>query len=87
MYTVVVQFYPWLQINLHLFWSKVMYENEFETRENKIEIKDKLEPKHIYIYIYRERERERESRRKTQHWKSKNCNRPERYLNPRPPDH
>lgn len=52
MYTVVVQFYPWLQINLHLFWSKVMYENEFETRENKIEIKDKLEPKHIYIYIY-----------------------------------
>ena len=26
----------------------VMYDNEFETKENKIYIKDKIEPQHIH---------------------------------------
>ena len=29
-----------------------MYDNEFETKENKIWTKDKIKPQHIYIYIY-----------------------------------
>ena len=27
----------------------VMYDNEFETKENKIQAKDKIEPQHIQI--------------------------------------
>ena len=38
---VVVQSYP-------LFWGMVMYDNDFETMENKIYTKDKIEPQHIY---------------------------------------
>ena len=32
----------------------VMYSNEFwfETKENKVQTKDKIEPKHIYQYIF-----------------------------------
>ena len=29
----------------------VMYGNEFETKENKIQTKDKIEPQHIYCKI------------------------------------
>ena len=29
----------------------VMYDNEFETKENKIETKEKIEPQHIYCAI------------------------------------
>ena len=29
----------------------VMYDNEFETKENKIETKEKIEPQHIYCVI------------------------------------
>ena len=34
--SVVVQFYPWFKFSFLLFWGMVMYENEFETKENKI---------------------------------------------------
>ena len=33
---VVVQFYPWLKFYFPLFLAMVMYDNEFETNENKI---------------------------------------------------
>ena len=48
---VVVQFYPWFKFYFPLFWgmviSAVIYDNEFETRENKIKIKYKIEPLYI----------------------------------------
>ena len=44
---VVVQFYPLLKFYFPLFLGMVMYDNEFETKENKIETKDKIEPQHI----------------------------------------
>ena len=33
---VVVQFYPWFRFYFPLFWGMVMYDNKFETKENKI---------------------------------------------------
>ena len=33
---VVVQFYPWFKFYFLLFLDMVMYDNEFETIENKI---------------------------------------------------
>ena len=33
---VVVQFYPWFKFYFPLFLGTVMYDNEFETKENKI---------------------------------------------------
>ena len=33
---VVVQFYPWFKFYFPLFLGMVMYDNEFETKENKI---------------------------------------------------
>ena len=33
---VVVQFYPWFKFHFLLFLGMVMYDNEFETKENKI---------------------------------------------------
>ena len=33
---VVVQFSPWFKFNFLLFLGMVMYDNEFETEENKI---------------------------------------------------
>ena len=33
---VVVQIYPWFKFYFPLFWGMVMYDNEFETKENKI---------------------------------------------------
>ena len=32
---VVVQFYPWFKFYFLLFLGMVMYDNEFETKENK----------------------------------------------------
>ena len=33
---VVVQFYPWFKFYFVLFLGMVMYDNEFETKENNI---------------------------------------------------
>ena len=33
---VVVQFYPWFKFCFLLFLGMVMYDNEFQTKENKI---------------------------------------------------
>ena len=33
---VVVQFYPWSKFPFLLFLGMVMYDNEFQTKENKI---------------------------------------------------
>ena len=33
---VLVQLYPWFELYFPLFWGMVMYDNEFETKENKI---------------------------------------------------
>ena len=33
---VVVQFYPWFNFYFPLFLGMVIYDNEFETKENKI---------------------------------------------------
>ena len=41
---VVVQFYPWFKFYFRLSWLFLMYDNEFETKENKIWTKDEIEP-------------------------------------------
>ena len=41
---VVVQFYPWFKFYFLLSLDMVMYDNEFETKENKTQTKDKIEP-------------------------------------------
>ena len=33
---VVVEFYHWFKCYFPLFWSMIIYDNEFETKENKI---------------------------------------------------
>ena len=33
---VVVQFYPWFKFYFPLFLGMVIYDNDFETKENKI---------------------------------------------------
>ena len=33
---IVVQFYPWFKFSFLLFLGIVMYDNEFETKENNI---------------------------------------------------
>ena len=33
---VVVQLYPWFKYYFLLFWGMVMYDNDFQTKENKI---------------------------------------------------
>ena len=33
---VVVQFCPWFKFYFPLFWDMAMYDNEFETKKNKI---------------------------------------------------
>ena len=43
---VVVQFYPWFKFSFLLFLGIVMYDNEFERKENKIRTKDKIESQH-----------------------------------------
>jgi len=48
---VVVQFYPWFKFYFLLFLGMVMYDNEFETKEEKTQDKDKIEPQHIYTVI------------------------------------
>ena len=40
----MVQFYPWFKFYFLLLWGIVMYDSEFETKENKISTKDKIEP-------------------------------------------
>ena len=49
---VVVQFYPWFNFSFLLFLGMVMYDNEFQTKENKNWIKDKIEPQHIPKFKY-----------------------------------
>ena len=34
-YYVVVQFYPWFTFYFPLFFFKLIYDNEYETKENK----------------------------------------------------
>ena len=43
---VVVQFYPWFKFYFLLFLGIVMYDNEFETKEN-LNRKDNIEPQHL----------------------------------------
>ena len=45
---VVVQFYPWFNFYFPLFLCMVMYDNEWKTKENKNETKDKILPQHAY---------------------------------------
>ena len=44
---VVAQFCPWFKFYFLLFLGMVMYDNEFETKEYKIQTKDKIEPQHM----------------------------------------
>ena len=39
----VLQFYTWFKFYFLLFWGTVMDYNEFETKENKISTKDKID--------------------------------------------
>ena len=45
---VVTQFYPWFKFYFLSFLGMVMYDNDFETKGNKVETTDKFEPQHIY---------------------------------------
>ena len=45
---VVVQFYPCFKFYFLLFLGIVIYDNEFETKEKKIETKYKIEPQHVH---------------------------------------
>ena len=47
----MVQFYPWFKFFFLLFLGMVICDNEFETEENKISTKDKIEPQHIHTYV------------------------------------
>ena len=47
----MVQFYPWFKLFFLLFWGMVMYDNEFETKENRILTKDKIELQNIRFKI------------------------------------
>ena len=38
------QFYVWIKSYFPFFLDIVMYDNEFETKEDKIETKDKTKP-------------------------------------------
>ena len=49
---VVVQFYPWFNFYFPLFLGMVICDNEFETKENKIQTKDKIEPQHIHYEFF-----------------------------------
>ena len=44
---LVVQIYPWSKFYLPIGLDIVMYDNKFETMENKIQTTDKIEPQHI----------------------------------------
>ena len=41
----------WFKIYFPLSLVMVMYDNEFETKKNKIQAKDKIEPEHIQILL------------------------------------
>ena len=42
-------FYHWCKLYFPLFLGMVMHDNEFKTNKgNKIKIKDKIEPQHIF---------------------------------------
>ena len=45
---VVVQSYLWFKFSFLLLWGIIMYDTEFETKENKISTEDKIEPQHTY---------------------------------------
>ena len=47
---VVVQFYPWFKFYFRLSWLFLMYDNEFEIKENKIWTKDKIEPQQKCVH-------------------------------------
>ena len=46
---VVVQFHPWLKFYFPLFLGMVIYDNEFITKENKINTNGNVEPQHLCI--------------------------------------
>ena len=48
---VVVQFYSWFKFYFLLFLGIVMYDNEFETKENKTWTKDKIEPQLTQLQV------------------------------------
>ena len=47
MYMLWFNFILGLNFIFLLFWGMLMYDNEFKTKGNKIETKDKIEPQHI----------------------------------------
>ena len=50
---VVVQYYRWVTFYFPLFLGMVMYDNEFETKENKIKTTNKIERQHTNNRIHR----------------------------------
>ena len=44
---LVVQFCHWFKCYFPLFLDMVLYDNEFETKENKIYTKDEIKPPHL----------------------------------------
>ena len=45
---VVVRFCPWFKFYFLLFLGIVMYGNDFESKENKIWTRDKIEPQNLF---------------------------------------
>ena len=50
---LVVKFFPLFKFRFPLFWGMAIYENEFETKENKIWTKDKIAPQHTHLGVWR----------------------------------
>ena len=46
---VVVQRNPWFKFYFYFLGGMETYDNAFETKENKIQTKDKIEPQHTHI--------------------------------------
>ena len=44
---VVVQIYPWFNFDFFLFFSMLIWDNEYETKEHENGTKNKIEPQHI----------------------------------------
>ena len=43
MHNVEVQFYPWFKLYFPLFLGMIVYDDEFDTKENKVETKDETQ--------------------------------------------
>ena len=51
---VVVQFYPWFNFDFPLFFSMLIYDNEYQTKKNQNCTKDKIELQQRHLNLRKE---------------------------------